>query len=89
MLQLATADMTCFEVSDYEIQQGGTSYLIDTAQRFAELDPSAELFWIIGADQFEQLDQWRTQIGAFAFGDFSGRSSAQLRDRPEARGHPQ
>ena len=59
MLRLATADEPRFSVSDYEIKRGGVSYSYRTVEHFCSQMPGAQLFWILGADQFEQLDQWR------------------------------
>lgn len=58
MLQLALLDETRFEISTYEIEQNKISYTIDTVDHFRTLYSSAELFWIIGEDQFVQLDKW-------------------------------
>ena len=59
MLRLALADDARFELDSYEIERGGLSYTIDTVRHFYECHEDAELFWIIGADQFEQLHRWR------------------------------
>ena len=59
MLRLAIADERCFEVNICEIERGGTSYTIDTVNQFCEKMPQSQLYWIIGADQFELLPQWR------------------------------
>ena len=40
-----------FELSDFELQKGGTSYTIDSARHFRALYPNNRLFWIIGGDQ--------------------------------------
>ncbi len=58
MLELATADESRFEVDSYEILKGGLSYTIDTVRHFRGRYPQAELFWLVGADQFEQLNRW-------------------------------
>jgi len=59
MLELATDGDSRFKVDTYEVEKGGTSYTIDTVRYFKQRFPQAELFWIIGGDQFEQLDRWR------------------------------
>lgn len=59
MLRLALAGEIGFELDAYEIEQGGMSYTIDTVRHFRQGDADVVLFWIIGADQFEQLDRWR------------------------------
>ena len=58
MLRLALAGEASFVLDDYEIQKGGLSYTIDTVRHFRECHAQAALFWIIGADQFEQLARW-------------------------------
>lgn len=58
MLRLATGGESRFAVDLLEIERGGVSYSLDTARHFREARPRAELFWIVGADQFRQLDRW-------------------------------
>lgn len=59
MLALAIEGEAGFSVDPYELERGGLSYSIETALYFGERFPGAELFWIMGADQFEQLGRWR------------------------------
>ncbi len=65
MLDLATAGEVRFRVDRFELEKGGVSYSLDTARHFQRVQPAAALDWIIGADQFEQLADWR-QIEALA-----------------------
>ena len=58
MLHLATANEPRFEVDDCEIQRGGISYTIDTVSMFRAKYPKVEIYWIIGADQMEQIHKW-------------------------------
>jgi nicotinate-nucleotide adenylyltransferase len=59
MLRLALAGQLNCEVDAYEIQKGGVSYTLDTVRHFRQrLGARVELFWIVGADQFEQLNRW-------------------------------
>jgi nicotinate-nucleotide adenylyltransferase len=59
MLRLALAGHAHFEVDPYEIEKGGISYTLDTVRHFRDrMGMRVELFWIVGGDQFEQLDQW-------------------------------
>ena len=58
MLHLATANEPRFEVDDCEIQRGGISYTIDTVSIFRGRYPKAEIYWIVGADQIEQIHKW-------------------------------
>ena len=58
MLGLALAGQAGFALDRYEIAKGGLSYTLDTVRHFRGQLGGAELFWIIGADQFEQLAAW-------------------------------
>ena len=59
MLHLALEEERNFELSTYEIDQGGVNYTIDTALYFQKRYQNSKLFLILGGDQFEQLDRWR------------------------------
>lgn len=59
MLELATGEQPRFSVDSSAIETGGVSYTIDWVLNFKARHPSDSLFWILGADQFEQLDRWR------------------------------
>ena len=58
MMHLAIEDDPRFEVRRFEIDRGGTSFSIDTAEEIAREFPKAQLFWIIGGDQARQLSPW-------------------------------
>lgn len=58
MLRLATQDEPNFLIDDSELTRGGVSYSIDTVSAFAEREPEAAFFWVIGADQLAQLGKW-------------------------------
>lgn len=59
MIRLALAGRTNWEVDDFEIQRGGTSFTIDTVRYFAQRFPAAKLFYLIGADNVAGLAKWR------------------------------
>ncbi len=46
-------------VDGREIKRGGVSYSIDTIKAIKKENSKAELFLIIGMDQFENFDQWK------------------------------
>ena len=48
-----------FDVSPMEIDRGGLSYTVDTLSAFAAEMPSAELFWLVGADVVGSFGRWR------------------------------
>jgi nicotinate-nucleotide adenylyltransferase len=59
MLQLMTQGDARFSVDEIEIQRTGLSFTVDTLEEYARRLPDAERFFLIGADAFAILDQWR------------------------------
>jgi len=59
MVKLATADNRNFSVSDLEIKRDGRSYTIDTIKELKVVYPQDELYFIIGSDLLEYLDEWK------------------------------
>jgi len=66
MVRLAVADNPCFSVSDLEGVRGGCSYSIDTLRGLRLEFPDDELFFIIGADSFNDIATWREYGAIFA-----------------------
>jgi nicotinate-nucleotide adenylyltransferase len=48
-----------FVIDRCEIERAGATYTIDTVRAMAAAEPDAELFLILGQDQFGRLDTWR------------------------------
>jgi len=46
------------EVSDFEISRPGPSYSWQTIEHFQRLYPEVDWHWILGSDQWEQLQNW-------------------------------
>lgn len=59
MVEIATKGEARFACSDVDYRFESTSYSVRTAQILSEEHKSAELFWILGADQIAQLHHWR------------------------------
>ncbi len=59
MLNAALASDRRFEISDYELRQGGVSYTVDSARHFRAQFSREQLLWIIGGDQLPQLHLWK------------------------------
>ena len=59
LLRLALAGQTRCEVDDQEIHRGGISYTVDTLRAYAQRFPGAKLFYLIGADNADKLNEWR------------------------------
>tara|TARA_B100001248_G_C27399874_1_gene469225 strand:- start:4116 stop:4691 length:576 start_codon:yes stop_codon:yes gene_type:complete len=47
-----------YSVMDWEIQQGGKSYTLNTVKHLKALWPEDKLYWVIGDDQWHTLPQW-------------------------------
>ena len=59
MCRLAFEDEPKIEVSDYEMQNGGTSYTYLTCQHFKRLHENAQLFWLVGTDMLRDFPTWK------------------------------
>jgi len=60
MLKLAVDRNKDFKVSTIELQRRGISYTVDTLKDFRSHFPYADLILIIGADNLEQFQSWRS-----------------------------
>jgi nicotinate-nucleotide adenylyltransferase len=58
MLRLALKGEPRFWLSRCELDRPAPSYSVETAREIREAFPHADLFWLIGDDQFAALDQW-------------------------------
>ena len=59
MLLKAVKEFKEFEVSRIEIDREEPSYTIITIQALNDIYPQCELFMIIGADSFNEMDTWK------------------------------
>lgn len=59
MVKLAISANTYFSVSDIEIKKDGLSYTINTVKEFRKAYPADELYFIIGSDLLNYLDDWK------------------------------
>lgn len=59
LLEAAVAGDPRFEASDLELRRAGTSYTVDTLRELHAQFPAAELFFLMGVDQFRDLHTWR------------------------------
>ena len=59
MLRLATAALPWAVVDDFELHHEGPSFSYQTAEAMKERFPEAQLFWIMGTDQWDALPEWR------------------------------
>ena len=61
MLRMGVTSNPNFEISDLEIQRGGTSYTIDTIKEYkSDQDyDSRELYYLIGSDSLQTFHTWK------------------------------
>ena len=61
MLRMGVTSNPNFEISDLEIQRGGTSYTIDTVREYkSDQDyDSRELYYLIGSDSLQTFHTWK------------------------------
>ncbi|APJ38522.1 nicotinate-nucleotide adenylyltransferase [Mycoplasmopsis pullorum] len=57
MIKLVLPDKC--EISNFEINRGGTSFSIDTARYFKNKFPNDEIFMLIGTDNLPKLPKWK------------------------------
>lgn len=58
MVRLAISSNPLFEACELDLNAIGASYSINVVEKIADLYPGDTLYWILGADQIAQLDQW-------------------------------
>lgn len=58
MTQLAFQGMPHMRVDDRELQRAGPTFSIDTLEALQQESPGAQLYLIMGADQFVAFQQW-------------------------------
>jgi nicotinate-nucleotide adenylyltransferase len=85
MLRLALGSEPKFELDARELQPGASGYTVDTLKALRSELGNAELYLLMGADQYEKLGSWRrpdelrrlARIGVF------GRPGIQLKEKVE------
>ena len=58
MCHLATAQLPWAEVSDFDLTAPEPSYSWRTAEHFQSLYPNAQLYWLMGTDQWKVIHKW-------------------------------
>jgi len=59
LTELAISDYPNFSASSVELNREGVSYACQTVEYYRSQNPNAELFWIMGLDAYNNLDQWK------------------------------
>ena len=58
MVRLAIANIPAFELSTIEVDRQGNSYTFETLEELHRIDPDAEYYLIMGADNLFTMKQW-------------------------------
>ena len=58
MTQLAFADIPAVVIDDRELKRAGPTFTIDTLTTLQQENPTAQLYLLMGADQFAAFRQW-------------------------------
>ncbi|MCK7677154.1 nicotinate-nucleotide adenylyltransferase [Corynebacterium sp. CCM 9186] len=72
MTVIATASNPRFTVSRVDIDRGGATYTVDTLRDLRKQFPTAELFFITGADALAKIVTWRDWEEMFSLAEFVG-----------------
>lgn len=59
MAELAVAGLDRFTVNRTEVDREGPTYTSETLQELSRIDPGCELYFLLGADAAQRLDEWR------------------------------
>ncbi len=89
MLELAIQGNRRFSLSRMEIQNPKVSYSINTIRTLRTLYPAAELYFLIGADNIDEIPTWkdyRSLLAECRFAAISRRPSRLRIRHPELKG---
>jgi len=60
MVSDAIGDNNAFAVSDMEINRQGKTYTVDTIEEIKRLNPDIIVYFIIGADEVNMVENWKS-----------------------------
>jgi nicotinate-nucleotide adenylyltransferase len=85
MLRLALGSEPKFELDARELQPGASGYTVDTLKALRSELGNAELYLLMGADQYEKLGSWRRpdELRRLARIAVFGRPGIQLKEKVE------
>jgi nicotinate-nucleotide adenylyltransferase len=89
MVRLAIRDLPWAVVDDHDLTAAQPAYSWRTAEEMARRFPGAELFWLMGADQWRALPRWQHPERLAARVEFLVSSRCGVPEpHPEWRMHP-
>lgn len=59
MARLAVMEEPGLDVCDLEVRREGTSFLVETLRQLQEVNPEAQLTFLMGVDSLETFDRWK------------------------------
>jgi nicotinate-nucleotide adenylyltransferase len=65
MTRLAAKSSKAFAVSSIEIRRKGVSYTVDTVRELRKQFPGAEIFLVMGGDNFTLIETWKSSKEIF------------------------
>lgn len=71
MIKLAIEGNEYFDISEFELNSDTTSYTIKTLQHFKQIDPEQELYFILGNEQFNNIESWKDYKRLFDLTNFA------------------
>lgn len=71
MLRMALEGNPRFEPSDVELKKDGPSYSVETVSYFRKAMPDAEIFFILGADAFLEIETWKEYQRLLSLSNFA------------------
>jgi nicotinate-nucleotide adenylyltransferase len=85
MSRVTVGDDPRLETDSIEVERDGLSYTIDTLREFARRSPSAERYFLVGADVLSSFAQWRDPQGVLELATLAvltrrADSGVQMRD---------
>ena len=69
MTSLALRGNSSFKVSDIELRRRGFSYTVDTLKQLATEYSGAELYFIMGADNYSEFESWKNPQEILTYAD--------------------
>lgn len=71
MLKLAIEGNIYFDISDYELKSESPSYTINTLEHFSRMESDIEMYFIVGNEQFDQIESWKDYKRLFELSNFA------------------
>lgn len=71
MLKLAIEGNEYFDISEFELKSEAPSYTIKTLEYFNNMEPTPELYFIVGNEQFDQIESWKDYKRLFELTNFA------------------